>query len=161
MVRYLFLLLLFPMCAAGQNAVPSIGMWREHLPYQGTIDVTASDNKIYAATPYSLFSVDIATKEIERFSKVSGLSETGISAISFDGLGKKLFVAYNSSNIDVIDGKGIRNIPDIKRSPISGDKNIYSIYPDGQQCYLGTGLGVVVLDADKYEVKDSWFIGAN
>lgn len=135
-------------------------MWREHLPYQGTIDVTASDKKIYAATPYSLFSVDIATKEIERFSKVSGLSETGVSAIAYDASSKKLFVAYNNSNIDVLHEKGVSNIPDIKRSTISGDKNIYHIYPDGNRCYLSTGLGVIVLDADKYEVKDSWFIGA-
>lgn len=136
-------------------------MWREHLPYQGTIDVTASERKIYAATPYSLFSVDIVTKEIDRISKVSGLSETGISAINYDPVSKKLFVAYINSNIDVLEAKSIRNIPDIKRSTIAGDKSIYAIYPDGVRCYLSTGLGVVVLDAEKYEVKDSWFIGAN
>lgn len=136
-------------------------MWREHLPYQGTIDVTASEKKIYAATPYSLFSIDIASNEIERLSKVSGLSETGVSAIQYDPASKKLFVAYSNSNIDVLDAKGVHNIPDIKRSTISGDKNIYAIYPDGARCFLATGLGIVVLDAEKYEVKDSWFIGAN
>ncbi|HEX8314262.1 MAG TPA: two-component regulator propeller domain-containing protein, partial [Flavisolibacter sp.] len=160
-MRILFLLLLFPFCVCGQNTFPAIGMWREHLPYQGTIDVTASDKKVYAATPSSLFSVDIATKEIERLSKVSGLSETGINAISYDPRSNKLFIAYNNSNIDVLDANGIYNIPDIKRTTISGDKNIYSIYPDGNRCYLATGLGVIVLDAEKYEVKDSWFIGAN
>ena len=134
-------------------------MWREHLPYQSAIDVTASDKKVYVATPYSLFSVDIASKEIEHFSKVSGLSETGISTIQYDATSKKLFVAYNNSNIDVLDANSIRNVPDIKRTTISGDKNIYSIFPDGSKCYLATGLGVIVLDAEKYEVKDSWFVG--
>lgn len=134
-------------------------MWREHLPYQGTIDVTASSKKIYAATPYSLFSVDLATKEIERISKVAGLSETGISTIKFDLLSKKLVVAYTNSNIDVLDEKGVHNIPDLKRETISGDKNIYHIYTDNTRCYLSTGLGVVVLDAVKFEIKDSWFIG--
>lgn len=153
--------MLLPFCVVAQNAFPSIGQWREHLPYQGTIDVVASDKKIYAATPFSFFSVDIATKEIERFSKVSGLSETGVSAIAYDDVSKKLFVAHNNSNVDVLDENGVRNIPDIKRSTISGDKNIYAIYPDNTRCYLCTGLGVIVLDAEKYEVKDSWFIGAN
>lgn len=136
-------------------------MWREHLPYQVTMDVAASSSKVYAATAFSLFSVDLSTKEIERFSRVSGLSETGISAISFDNLTQKLFVAYTNSNLDVLDAKGIYNIPDLKRSTIAGDKNIYAIYPDGNRTYLSTGLGIVVLDAEKYEVKDSWFIGAN
>lgn len=134
-------------------------MWREHLPYQSIIDVTASEKKIYAATPYSLFSVDLSTKEIDRISKVAGLSEAGISTIRFDLLSKKLFVAYINSNIDVIDEKGIHNIPDLKRENISGDKNIYHIYTDNNRCYLSTGLGVIVLDADKFEIKDSWFIG--
>ncbi|RYZ26490.1 MAG: hypothetical protein EOO10_15400 [Chitinophagaceae bacterium] len=160
-VRCLLLFLLFSVTVHAQNKMPPLGMWREHLPYQGAIDVTASDSKVYAATPYSLFSVDIVTKEIDRISKVSGLSETGISAISYDTLSKKLFVAYANSNVDVLDAKSIRNIPDIKRSAIAGDKNIYAIYPDGVRCYLSTGLGVVVLDAEKYEVKDSWFIGAS
>lgn len=156
----LLLPVLFSCCAAAQNTFPPIGQWREHLPYQGTIDVTASDKKIYAATPFSFFSVDVETKEVERFSKVSGLSETGVSAIQYDAASKKLFVAYGNSNVDVLDEKGLYNIPDIKRSNISGDKNIYNIYPDNNRCYVSTGLGVIVLDADKYEVKDSWFIGA-
>lgn len=160
MRAFLLSFLIFPFCAVAQNTFPAIGLWREHLPYQGTIDVTASDKKIYAATPFSFFSVDIATKEIERFSKVSGLSETGVSAINYDAASKKLFVAYNNSNVDVLNESGIHNVPDIKRSVISGDKNIYSIYPDNTRCYLSTGLGVIVLDVEKYEVKDSWFIGA-
>jgi hypothetical protein len=159
-VRLLILFLFFTNSAAAQNTFPAIGLWREHLPYQGAIDVTASDKKIYAATPYSVFSVDIATQEIERLSKVAGLSETGVSAIQFDVSSNKLFMAYTNSNIDVLDAKSIHNIPDIKRSNISGDKNIYAIYPDGNRCYLSTGLGVIVVDAVKYEVKDSWFIGA-
>lgn len=158
MIRFLFPLL-FPLCAIGQAGLPSIGSWREHLPYQVAIDITASEKKIYAATPLSFFSVDAETSETERFSKVTGLSETGISAIQYDASAQKLYVAYHNSNIDVLTGGGLRNIPDIKRSTISGDKNIYAIYPDGDRCYLSTGLGIVVLDAEKYEVKDSWFIG--
>jgi hypothetical protein len=159
-VRSLVIFLLLSISAAAQNTFPAIGLWREHLPYQSSIDITASDKKIYAATPYSIFSIDLVTKEIERFSTVSGLSETGVSAINYDALSKKLFIAYNNSNVDVLDAKGINNIPDIKRSNISGDKNIYAIYPDGDRCYLSTGIGIIVLDAIKYEVKDSWFIGA-
>lgn len=160
-VRFFLTLLLLPLFGLSQNSFPSISQWREHLPYQGTIDLTSSDKKVYAATPFSFFSVDMDTKEIERFSKVSGLSETGVSAINYDAASKKLYVAYNNSNVDVLDEKGLYNIPDVKRSNVSGDKNIYAIYPDGNRCYLSTGLGVIVLDADKYEVKDSWFIGAS
>ncbi len=147
------------MVSFAQNTFPAIGMWREHLPYGSTLDVTASDKKIYAASPYSLLSVDRNSYETERISKVSGLSETGIAATRFDLLSHKLFIAYSNSNIDVIDEKGIHHLADLKRETISGDKNIYHIDPDNSRCYLSTGLGIIVLDALKYEVKETWLIG--
>ena len=150
-MRLIFIFLtIFSFAASAQNTFPPIGSWREHLPYQTAIDVVASDKKIYAATPFSLFSVDITTKEIERFSKISGLNETGISNIAFDLISKKLYIAYTNSNIDVIDEKGIHNIPELERENISGDKNIYQIYTDNNRTYLSTGLGIIVLDADKF-----------
>ena len=78
-----------------------IGQWKEYLPYNSGIDVTAGDNKIYCATPYSLFTVS-PNNEIERMSKITGLSETGISTIRYDPANQKLFIAYSNSNIDII-----------------------------------------------------------
>lgn len=156
-------MLLFCLCfsrlLAGQDPVPPIGQWREHLPYNSAIDVTAGDGMVFCATPYSLFSVELPEKKVARYSRVTGLNETGINAIQYDSAGHRLFVAYSNSNIDILSGQKIFNIPDIRRSGISGDKNIYRIYPLGKYFYLSTGLGVVVVDGDRYEVKDTWFIG--
>ena len=145
--------------SSGQESLPPIGSWREHLPYNSAIDLTAGDAKIYCATPYSLFSVQIAGNEVERYSRITGLNETGVSAIKYDEVSKKLFIAYTNSNIDIIYRNDIYNVPDIKRSTIIGDKSINNIYPLGKNYYLSTGLGVIVIDGERYEVKDSWFIG--
>jgi len=142
-----------------QDPVPPIGQWREHLPYNSAIDVTAGDGKVYCATPYSLFAVNVADNIIERYSRVTGLNETGMSAIKYDESNKKLFIAYSNSNIDIIYRNDIYNVPDIKRSAIVGDKSIYNIYVLGKNFYLSTGLGIIVIDGDRYEVKDSWYIG--
>ncbi len=80
-----------------------MGMWREYLPCQGSLDVSPLAAIIYAAASYSLFRVDTAPKEPERISKVPGLSEKRISTIMYDPSSHKLFVAYNNSNIDVLD----------------------------------------------------------
>ncbi|MGE5521105.1 MAG: hypothetical protein ACM3VS_14360, partial [Candidatus Dadabacteria bacterium] len=158
-MRLIAILIFISSTSTAQNLLPSLGSWREYLPYQNARDVTASANKIICATPYSLFTIDRTTKEIQRISKVSGLSETGISTIKYDEVSNKLFIAYTNSNMDVIaEGKTI-NIPDIKRSNVSGDKTIYQVVPANDVCYLATGLGIIVIDANKYEVKESWFIG--
>jgi len=137
-----------------------IGEWKEHLPYNSAIDVTAGDGKVYCATPYSIFSVNISDNITERYSRVTGLNETGISTIRYDEGTHKLFIAYANSNIDIIYRNDIFNIADIKRDNITGDKTIYNIYPKGNFFYLSTGLGIVVIDAQRYEVADTWFIGA-
>lgn len=142
-----------------QDPLPAVGLWREHLPYNSAIDVTAGNGKIYCATPYSLFSVSVGENLIERWSRVTGLSETGVSTIKYDEANQKLFIAYQNSNIDIIYRNDIYNVPDIKRDNIVGDKNIYNIYPLGKNYYLSSGLGVIVVDGSRYEVKDSWLIG--
>ena len=57
-------------------------------------------------------------------------------------------------------GTIIINIPDLKRDNIPGNKNIYNIYSLGGSYYLSTGLGIVVVDAERYEIKESWLIGS-
>ena len=163
---YIFFItfLFFELQLHAQLPLPPVGQWREHLPYNSAIDVTAGGGKIYCATPYSLFTVTIADNpiaigSIERLSRVTGLNETGINAIQYDEANGKLFIAYNNSNIDIIYRNDIYNVPDVKRNNMIGDKNIYNIYPLNKNYYLSTGLGVIVINGDRYEVKDSWFIG--
>lgn len=160
--KIIFTLYTLFICAChlhSQEPIPAIGSWREHLPYHSAIDVMAGNNKIFCATPYSVFSIDLADNSATRFSRVNGLHETGVSAISYDGVNKKLFIGYRNSNIDIIYRNDVFNVPDIKLDNIIGDKTIYNIFSSGKYFYLSTGLGVIVIDADKYEVKDSWFIG--
>ncbi|MBL7744947.1 MAG: hypothetical protein JNN00_15850 [Chitinophagaceae bacterium] len=153
------ILIAFFFNAAAQQAIPPIGLWREHLPYNSATDVTSGEGKVYCATPYSLFTVTLSDNSIERLSRITGLAETGISTIRYDETNGKLFIAYDNSNIDIIYRNDIINIPDIKRDDIIGDKRINNIYPFQKNYYLSTGLGVIVIDGEQYEVKDSWFIG--
>lgn len=130
------------------------------MPYNSAIDLARGNEKIFCATPYSLFTIDSKDNTIERWSRVTGLSETGIAAISYDAATDKLFIAYTSSNIDIVYRNDIIKLPDVKRDNITGNKTIYAIYPLGRDFYLSTGLGIIVINGERYEVKDTWFIGS-
>lgn len=65
-----------------------------------------------------------------------GLNETGISSIAFDPSTEQLLIAYTNSNIDILHGLDVFNIPDLKRDNIIGDKTIYHIYPLNGLFYL-------------------------
>ncbi len=150
-------IMLLPLFSFAQNPIPPIGYWREHLNYQNTIQVIKGD-KIYCATSSDLFSVD-ASNEIERYSKVNGLNDIGVSCIGWDASSKQVVISYNNSNVDLLKGSLVNNIGDIKRSNIAGNKTIYNIYCENNFAYLSSGLGVIVADLVKYEIKDTWFIG--
>ena len=135
-----------------------IGNWREFLNYQNTIEVVKGD-KIYCATQTNLFSVD-ANNEIERYNKITGLNDIGVSCIGWDNTTQQLVIVYNNSNLDLLKGSTIQNISDIKRSTISGNKTIYNIFCLNGFAYLCSGLGIIVTDLSKFEIKDTWIIGS-
>lgn len=155
-----FLCLLLCLNSRAQDPLPAIGEWRDHLPYQQAIDLAVTGNTLYCATPYSLFSVSTSDKSTERFSRVNGLAETGVVAIAADVQGQRLLVAYQNSNIDILYRNDIFNVPDIKRDNIAADKRINHIYPLNDRFYLSTGLGIILINSTRYEVSDTWRIGA-
>jgi len=153
-----YFLLYFSLLSKAQ--LPPIGQWREHPSYNQAVQVVAAKDAIWCATPYSLFSVAVADNTIERFSKMNGLHETGIQCIQWDAAADKLVVAYYNSNIDIVQDGKIYNIDDIKQKNITGDKTIYNIFCYQGIAYCCTGIGIIAVDENKYEVKDTYVVGA-
>ena len=147
------------MTAFAQDGV-GIGNWRTHLPYQRVIDVEPVGNKVYAATQFELFYYDTEDNSINILNKINGLSDIGISTIAYNESQRKLFVAYTNANVDLIHNDGtIKNMSDIKKKDIVGNKNINNIFFDGDLAYVACGFGIVVFDLKKEEVKDTYYIG--
>ena len=160
LVKYtLFILNQFILLINAQDF--SVGTWRDHLPYSEFNQVVELGNFYYAATPYSIIEFDNSNKEITKLSTVNGLSEIGISCIAVNNSYNSLLIAYNSSNLDLIKNGEITNISSIFNSSIIGDKTIYSLYSHRKYIYACTGFGIVVIDLEKEEIKDTYFLGIN
>lgn len=139
----------------------TLGSWRDELPYSKLTAITESDDYVYAATPYSILSYQKKEGILERVSKVNGLSDFGIGALKYNSDYKTLLVAYTNANIDLIKDGRVVNMSDIYRKTILGDKTIYSIYFQNQYAYLSCGFGIVVVDLEREEIKDTYYIGEN
>lgn len=131
-----------------------IGEWRDHLPYRKVIAVAQGDNKIFAATPYSLFYYDQTDNSLNRLNKISGLSDVGISHIAYHPELRTLVIAYTNANIDLYKDGQIINLSDIKRSS-QENKIINRITFIGKRAYLACGFGIVVLDIEREEFPES------
>ncbi len=160
--KFTFILLLFissiPITCLSQGA--SIGSWRTHLPYDKIIDVAIVDDMVYAATPLSIFTYNKLDNHVDRFDKVKGLSDVGINKIGNNNSTKEILIAYTNANLDIIQINGsVINIPDIKEKEILGNKTINNIMFKGDLAYLSCGFGIVILDMNRREIYDTYYIG--
>jgi hypothetical protein len=137
-----------------------IGTWRDHLPYSDAISVSYGDEKVYCATNSAVFIYALSDQSIERLNLVNGLSDIGLSKIKHNPYNQKVVIAYKNGNIDILSpDNSVINIPFIANGNLSGSKKINHIYLKNQLAYLSTDFGIVVLDTDKNEIKDTYLYG--
>jgi len=153
-----FLLLGFSVSISAQVAM---GKWRTHLAYNSVSQIAQSTNKIYAVSEGALFSVDKQDGGLQFYSKVTGLNGENISAIEFDATNKILLIVYSNGNIDALGTSGVTNIPDLYNKQMSSSKDVNQIQFYQNKAYLACNFGIVVLNMDKNEVADTYYIGPN
>lgn len=162
MSKALRILLLLHCCAMlvhGQG-LPPVGQWREHLPFNNAIAVSTEGDGVWCATPYGFFSYDAAGESFTRKTRVNGLSEVRVSFMARESGTGRVALGYANSNLDILDGDQVVNIPDILLSNVAGDKRLNTgLWSDGR-LLIGSGLGIIVVNADKREVSDTWRVGA-
>jgi len=129
------------------------------LPYSNVKRLAEVNHKIFCATTGGMFSYNKQDNSIQKYSKVNGLADVNISTIGYSESMQTLVVCYENGNIDLIANDSITNLPDIKRKLIAGDKIINHILFINDCAYLSCGFGIVVIDLNKKEIKDSYLFG--
>ena len=135
------------------------GTWQDFLSFANATKIAIANEKVFCVTDGGLFFYDLQDNSINKFSGLNGLSDFGIKTIAFGKENNVLIVAYKNSNIDLVFESGVVNLSDIERKQITGDKTINNITFIGNEAYLSCGFGIVVLNLDRKEVKDTYFIG--
>ncbi len=157
-MRKLFLLF-FPIFIQAQDV--QIGQWKNYLSYNSATYIETTNNKIYCVTDGGLFYIDRNNYTLNRLSKINGLSDIGVKMIAYDNESNTLIITYSNTNIDLIKDNKIINISDIKRKAITGTKKINNIHLNEGLAYLSCSFGLVVLDLNKVEIRDTYKIGNN
>lgn len=144
------------LAARGQMAV---GAWRDCLSYADVLQVEEADGCVYAAVRGGVFCLDTVDYTLRLLNKTTGLSDIGVSAMGYDPLTSTLVVAYSNGNLDLVRGRQVYNLSDIKRAEVAGDKTVLRVRVDGHRAYVCCGFGVVVVDLDRREVEETLYLG--
>ena len=133
-----------------------VGSWSDYLVYNSTDCVTVGTDEVFASTGSSIIIYNKQFAELKKMSRIDGLTETGISTITWSEENKTLIIGYTSTNIDLLKNNIIYNVPDISRKYIPGEKKINKIRTNGKYAYLACSFGIVILDLNKREIYDTW-----
>ncbi len=160
-MKRLFVILCFVGLGVAMQAQPAIGEWQDHNSFVRVYKVCATPDRVYAATRMAMFYFDRNSSKPVVMTKVSGLTDVGISTIAYDEVHDGLVVAYLNSGIDLIYDEQIYHVADIRYGNISGDKQIYNIRFNGDKVYFATGFGIVMMDIARHEIEETYYIGEN
>jgi hypothetical protein len=154
-------LLLMVVRGGGLFGQAGIGDWQSHLSYQVARQVAIAGDRVYCGTQSGLYYFDMESNTVNILTKSDGLSDLEINAISYSTDRESLVIGYANTNIDIVEGDEIFNIPDIKRKQITANKTINNILIVDDLAYLSCGFGIVVVNLEKREIKDTYLIGEN
>ncbi len=159
-IIYLLFLVIFPVCQL--YATLPTGSWRMHESYTMTTSIAIAQDRVYAVSEGSLFSVDKETTEVQTYNKLTGLNDANINLIIYDKARRQLVIFYVNGNIDFLNDNGnVINLNDLKEANVSGSKKVSSGIIKGDKLYAATGFGVLAINLKKDEIADTYYIGMN
>ncbi|MDR0370914.1 MAG: T9SS type A sorting domain-containing protein [Prevotellaceae bacterium] len=135
--------------------------WRTHFKYNSVTQVELVGNKVFALSDGSLFSVDKVDDSLEFYTKMNGLNSSGISKIKSIPSRNELIIAYENGNIDILTSGGVFNISDLYNKSMTVSKHINGIYIHNDKAYLSCDFGILVMNLDKKEIAETYYIGDN
>ena len=154
--RILWLLLAAVAPLAHAQNVP-IGTWTAYPSLQSAEAVTASETAVWAATTGGVFSIEVETGEIQRFTRVDGLSSVDASALTWDPGREAAWAGYSDGSIDRISASGaVQGYFDIQRAEQYPSRGVNRLRMQGDSLLIATDFGLVVFDAARAEVRDSY-----
>lgn len=136
-----------------------VGQWRDHFSYNHCIAICSGNGKVYAATSNGVFWYNLTNGEIGKISRVQGLSDIDISTIEYSEAKHILAVGYNNGNIDFVFNNRVLSMPQIKEKLMQGSKRVNGFAFNGSTVYASADFGIVAIDIEREEIKDTYFVG--
>lgn len=157
-IKILIPFLLLEFLSLGQIGT---GEWRIHSQSRNAKDVVNLGKSLFAAFDAALLEYDSEYNELSTWDVTNGLSDIQLTKLGIHEPSGSVFIGYSNGNIDQIQNGQVINIPGIKLATIIGSKQINSIKSKGSYAYFATGFGIVKVDPNKNEIKDTYYPGGS
>ena len=151
----------YVLCVLGL-ALPAAGsgraQWNAHTSLRDVRALAPAADAMWAGSSGGVFRYDSSTGEIARYTAAEGLHDVQTRTISYDAQRDVVWAGYADGVIDRLDvATGVvRTFFDIRRSDRFPSREINKLYIYGDTLFLATAFGLVVFDAARGEVRDTY-----
>lgn len=160
-LRPLFIASIVTMATAlvdAQNV--GVGQWKDYLSYNQCSRVSQGQNLIYCTALKGAFSYNTQDNSLERYNKVTGLSDVGTTIAKPTPSGSLLFVGYSNGNMDIDANGQVTNISDLKTNiEVQGNKIINDVYFYNNSAFVSCGIGILQIDLTQNVITNTFYIG--
>lgn len=153
--------ILLCMIALMAFAMEAHAQWKAYLSYYEPKEIEqANDGIIYVLASGGLFSYSTQDQEVRTYDKTTLLSDCQISHIAWCKSAKKLVIAYDDYNIDLLSqNDDVVNMPAYMNTSMTVDKTINSVDIHGNDAYISTNFGIVRLNVANASFSDTYQLG--
>lgn len=136
-----------------------LGEWTHHFAYNALTHVIPTNKLVYGVSAGRLFSYDPTDESLEAYNTINILNDyTAITDACWNKQTQCLVIAYEDGNIDMLntrDGSVVNNAS-ILNETTTRSKEIRSITCHDKYAYITMGYGVIVIDTQKKELRDTY-----
>ena len=153
--------ILLCMIALMAFAMETHAQWKANHSYYEPKEIEqANDGIIYVLASGGLFSYSTQDQEVRTYDKTTLLSDCQISHIAWCKSAKKLVIAYDDYNIDLLSqNDDVVNMPAYMNTSMTVDKTINSVDIHGNDAYISTNFGIVRLNVANASFSDTYQLG--
>ncbi|HJE38463.1 MAG TPA: hypothetical protein K8V47_01680 [Candidatus Amulumruptor caecigallinarius] len=154
--RSLILFLSIVAVTLSVSAQKLAGEWKKYQVIKPYIQrVISTPDRLYYICTDRLFSYDASTKQSDVISEGEGLTIGDISTVKYNhDKGYLALGAYDGSLGLVYDDGRVLNVQSVKNMSVASSKSIRDIDFLGDDVYLATDFGLVIIDASEGTVKN-------
>lgn len=153
--------ILLCMIALMAFAMETHAQWKAYLSYYEPTEIEQTpDGMLYVLASGGLFSYSTQDQEVRTYDKTTLLSDCQISHIAWCKSAKKLVIAYDDYNIDLLSqNDDVVNMPAYMNTSMTVDKTINSVDIHGNDAYISTNFGIVRLNVANASFSDTYQLG--
>ncbi|MCT4615325.1 MAG: hypothetical protein N4A49_10675 [Marinifilaceae bacterium] len=158
MMRYfagiILLIINLPLIAQKQ-----VGDWNFHKSYKKAELIYYNHPNLFCQTSSGIFVYNSIEKSSSALSTNDDFKNTDISSFCFNDKNQKLIIGHKTGKVTIYSSNNIKSILELELSQSFSSKQINAIVCDNNYAYCASDFGILKIDINKNEIKETCLIG--